>query len=143
MFKKWAQDYYQDEARQLADSDIEKAFHENTNKAYNSVYYCIYQNGEVVESSNPVKVSELEARRLSNNVISGVDNFIGFVDEEKNTLQFYSDEKGFICVDIPIVSEQGSQVGAVSYSEFRNLIETLEQPFIKYIELLRLRFQPW
>ncbi|WP_196141049.1 hypothetical protein [Aliikangiella sp. G2MR2-5] len=142
-FKSWAQYYYGENADKLEKSRIEAVFEEDNNSALSSVFYCTYQNGEEVDSSNPIKINILEAKRLCENVISGTDNFIGFVDEEGTTLQFYSDKKGVISADIPIVAEKGSLVCEISYSEFMVLIDSLEQPFKDYANTLDMNFQPW
>jgi len=81
---------------------------------YDKVFYCAYQTDESVETPSPINPKELPdlLKRITNNK----ENFIGFVDEQETTLQFYINGDNDITVDIPDTKKNGSYTKEIKIS---------------------------
>ena len=109
--------------------------------AYENVFYCTYQNDEYVESSDPVSIEKDRMVELLERVGAVEKNFIGFIDEDGTSLQFYVDAINDICVEIPTPSEKSSYSKQISEAEMQSIVKNLGTPYISYKSSLNLKFQ--
>lgn len=142
-FTEWANDYYEQDAKQISIDQIETAYGKQLNPVYRSVYYCTYQNEENIDSDNAIPVNDSELKRLCANIVSHENNFIGFIDDAQTAIQFYSVDNSFVEIEIPVVEEQGSYVAKLRHEEFNAIVQNLKQPFLQYKRACNLEFKKW
>ena len=111
--------------------------------AYESVFYCTYQNDDCVDFDKTISVDKTEIEALLQRVAAVETNFIGFVDPEGTTIQFYVDAINDIWVEIPFPAEQGSYGKHIDENEFTAIVKSLKSPYIIYKESLNLKFRAW
>ncbi|GHA16244.1 hypothetical protein GCM10008090_27560 [Arenicella chitinivorans] len=111
--------------------------------AHDSVFYCVYQTNECVESSDPIPIENAEINRILGDVVAGASNFIGFVDRHGTTIQFYVDQPGDIWVEIPSPENKGSFGKRISNNDMMLLVKKLEAPYWMYKGTLKLKFTKW
>jgi hypothetical protein len=111
--------------------------------AYESVFYCTYQSEECVESNDPISIDKSSMIELIERVGAMEKNFIGFIDKNGTTIQFYVDAINEIWVEIPTPSEQGSYGKQINASEMLAIVKELKEPYVNYKEKLRLEFRSW
>jgi len=110
---------------------------------YENVFYCTYQNLTCVEASAAQSVSKSEIAVLIERVVAGQENFIGFVDPDGTTIQFFIDGVDDILVEIPSPAEKGSYGKKIDTSQMQSIVESLEFPYLNYIESLNLVLSLW
>lgn len=110
---------------------------------YDAVFYCTYQSGECVPGQSAIGVDPEDMGPLLERVMALEENFIGFVDREDTTIQFFVDAPDRIWMEIPVPEEQGSYGIQMSADETKSLIEMLEAPYMDYRKRLNLPFVPW
>jgi len=103
----------------------------------------------------PVDVTFEEADRISTDEVRGVQgNFIGLIDEQDRTIQFYFEEGipenvddarhlKTVLMDFPQPDKKGSYARKVMIGEVRDLIEQAFQVGADYRQFGRLTFVPW
>lgn len=111
--------------------------------AYENVFYCTYQNEECVESSDPVIIEKRRMIELLERVGAVEKNFIGFIDKDGTTLQFYVDAINDVCMEIPTPFEKGSYSKQISEAQMQSIVKNLETPYISYKSSLNLKFRAW
>jgi len=111
--------------------------------AYDKVFYCTYQNDECVESNNPIQVNKSDMNELVQQVGKIKKNFIGFVDKDGTTLQFYVDITDKIWLEIPVPEEKGSYGIYINQSVMETIIKNLNEPYLNLKDKLKLNFQTW
>lgn len=111
--------------------------------AYEKVFYSIYQMDKEVPSNQAAPIAKGKITTLLNNVSKGEKNFIGFIDNDDVTIQFYVDTLDKIWIEIPFPSEKGSYGKHVSVSEMHQIVSTLSPPYHQYKSKLNLHFEAW
>ena len=109
--------------------------------SFEKVFYCAYQIDDCVETPSPITKVIIED--LLPIIANGEKNFIGFVDSNDTTFQFYVDDVNKILVEIPVTKEKGSYSKHINEEEFYKLISTLKEPFIDYKKNLGLEYVAW
>ena len=71
------------------------------------------------------------------------NNFIGLIDADGTTLQFFVDAINEIWMEIPAPSEKGSYGKQIKEAEMRSIIRNLEAPYLTYKKTLNLNFLAW
>lgn len=110
---------------------------------YEKVFYCIYQSDRNVDSNQPVPISKEEMVETLELVGGCEKNYIGFIDSDNVTLQFYVDEINKIWIEIPVVEDQGSYGKHISEKEMIDIVNTLESSFLIYKSKLNLELRKW
>jgi len=118
-------------------------FFSKTVSSFDTVYYCIYQDDECVEGSNPKKLVRSDVLQIVERVLIGEKNFIGFEDEQSTILQFYVNEIGDVWVEIPAPEKQGAYGKNISNEEMKLIVKDLEEPYSVYKQKLKLEFEAW
>ena len=111
--------------------------------AYENVFYCTYQNQTCVDSSAEMSATEEEVSKLVELVGAGQENFLGFVDSDGTTIQFFADDVDDILVEIPDVEKKGSYGKKINQSEMRSIVKDLAPPYLNYIKSLDLKLKSW
>lgn len=104
------------------------------------VFYCIYQDDEDVTGDNLRKVNLKEAQLLVDRMLQRSENFIGFVDKTKTTMQFYLEADNKVIIDIPDMQKEGSFYKVITGLEMKGIIQNLQEPYGDYITKLNLKF---
>lgn len=108
------------------------------------VFYCIYEDDQCVDASMPIEVELGQLRKLAELVLTSTKgNFIGFIDENDVTLQFYLDRPDRIHVEIPVPSRRGSYAATFDRRRSLEIIEHVSSPLARYERELRLEFESW
>lgn len=107
------------------------------------VFYCIYQNKKAVDHDEPISVMGIEIPELIEEVTSMKENFIGFVDKDETSLQFFIDDLDEIWMEIPIPAEKCSYGTYIDRKSMQEIVQNLKAPFIDYKEKFNLDPQPW
>ncbi len=144
-FFEWANEYFEKKLEGLTYKDIETEFNKASGpyKGCRSLFYCTYQNNESIESCNTIRVNDEEFHRITSNIIGHEKNFIGFVDDENTTLQFYVEPTDKVWIEIPETKENGSYGAYISNNQMQSIFRNLGQPYCNYKNELQLKFQAW
>lgn len=111
--------------------------------AYENVFYCTYQNQTCVDSSAELSLDQSEVAELIELVGAGQENFLGFVDSDGITIQFFADAVDDILVEIPSPDDKGSYGKKIKQSDMESIIGSLKPPYLNYVKRLNLVFTPW
>lgn len=111
--------------------------------SYEKVFYTVYQTQDSVKSSHPARIPKHKVTQLLKDVSLGKKNFIGFVDDDNTTIQFYVDAIGKIWVEIPFPNKQGSYGKHITTDEMHEIVSTLSPPYMLYKTKLNLHFEAW
>lgn len=106
-------------------------------------FYCIHAERPCKETTQEIPVSAAEASALSRRALSAKDDFVGFVDPNETTLQFYVEEADSILVDMPMPQMKGSYATHVNRAQALKLIAGLSPPLARYRSELKLKFAKW
>lgn len=141
----WIKEYFELEPGKIPHKEILNAFTDTSRKniGYGSLYYCTYQNNEILESADAIRVNDTELTRILKNVLDGNKNFVGFIDGSDTTLQFYVEAKDKVWLDIPVTKNNGSYGMYISGDVMLEIVKSLNEPYIKYLDKLNLEFQSW
>lgn len=107
------------------------------------VFYCIYQDDDDVNGDNLRSVNIKEVQLLVDRILQKPENFIGFVDKTKTTIQFFLETDGIVIIDIPDMQKGGSYSKEITPIEMREIINNLQEPYTNYITKLNLQFNPF
>lgn len=110
---------------------------------YKHVFYCIYEDDEEVGGDAPISKTQAEVESLIRRVVNGVDNYIGFVDDEGDTIQVMCEARDHIWIEVPVESEAGSYGKLMVEKDVIGFLLSMNPPFKKYIDILSLSFKPW
>ncbi len=111
--------------------------------SYESVFFCVYATDTCVDQKDAITVESENMRGLLEQVLSGGENFIGFIDSAGTTLQFFVDQPDAVWVEIPVPERKGSFGRYMSNTEVDQLITELKEPYAAYVETLGLAFTKW
>jgi hypothetical protein len=106
-------------------------------------FYCIHAERNCKQTTAQVPVVSGNAATVARRALATKDNFIGFVDAQDTTLQFYTKETDSILVDIPVPDSKGSYSARLSRNQALKLIEGLSPPLSRYRSELKLTFAKW
>lgn len=107
------------------------------------LFYCIHAERPCEETGTAVAMVQGEATAVAKKALSTKDDFIGFVDAEDTTLQFYVEESDSVLVDMPVPAEKGSYAGHLDRAHALKLIARLQPPLARYRAELELAFKKW
>jgi TPR repeat protein len=111
--------------------------------AYDSVFYCLYQNDNCVKSSAATKLTKAKVLALVTKVKEHKKNFIGFIDESHTTLQFYLDDENKVWVEIPSPQKNGAYGKHIDVNKMQKIISDLKPPYSEYKKTLNLKYKAW
>lgn len=106
-------------------------------------FYCIHAEHPCKETAAEVPVASGNAMAVAKRVLSTKDDFLGFVDAEEITLQFYVEEVDSILVDMPVPEKKGSYSAHLDRAQALKLITRLAPPLARYRSKLKLTFAKW
>jgi hypothetical protein len=106
-------------------------------------YSTVFKSDDYIESSKSIRVDKNKIMEILERVASVEKNFIGFIDEDGITLQFYVNSNDEILVEIPVQSELGSYGTQITEQEMKEIVEDLESPYFNYKNKLNLSFLAW
>lgn len=112
-------------------------------QGYKRVFYAIEQIPEVVPADSARDIGAGEIYEVLIDVIAQPKNFIGFIDDDDTTIQFYVESIDKIWVDIPMLSKSGSYGSYISNQEFIDFINEMVPPYSNYVSVLGLKFSAW
>lgn len=110
---------------------------------YSKVFYCIYEDDEEVSAEKPVHLSREAVEKLVQRVVKGKDNYIGFIDNQDDTIQAMCDGQDHIWVEVPVEADMGSYGRMMEATEATDVLMSLRAPFKPYINILGLEFESW
>ena len=105
-------------------------------------FYSCQSTDDEVKSSDPVVLDRDTAIDVAQQVLREPRDFIGFIDEKGNTIQFYYDESGEILVEHPDSSKAGSYGKCILLSDVENVVKSLPEYFSKEC-ISGLKFKAW
>jgi hypothetical protein len=106
-------------------------------------FYCIHAERSCKETKALVAVSARDAKALAQRALATKDDFVGFVDAQDTTLQFYVESADSILVDMPAPTMQGSYATHMTRAQAEKLIARLAPPLSRYRNQLKLVFAKW
>jgi len=106
-------------------------------------FYCIHAERSCAETKALVPVSARDAKALAQRALATKDDFVGFVDAQETTLQFYVEAADSILVDMPVPKLQGSYATHMTRAQAVQLIARLAPPLSRYRARLKLVFAKW
>lgn len=105
-------------------------------------FYACHSKNDHVPASEPVHLDRDTAVSVAMQVLRDPHDFIGFVDEAGETIQFYYDECGEIWMEFPCPSEGGSYGRHISLEEVEAAVRDLPTRFTK-TSIANSRFEKW
>jgi hypothetical protein len=107
------------------------------------LFYCIHAEQSCVDPSVAVSANSERVLTVAGRALSAKDDFVGFIDADETTLQFYVEGTDFILVDMPIPELKGSYSTHLSRAKALQIIGRLSAPFSRYRSELNLEFARW
>lgn len=105
------------------------------------VFHCVYQNDDCVET--PRQTSIADALDLMRAAARAKDNFVGFVDRNGTTLQFYVERPGHFWVEIPAPELKGSYGRDLTSEEAFGVVRKLTGDLEDQKKALGLKLRKW
>lgn len=105
------------------------------------VHYALEQYQEA--QNEPAQLNREQLDRVIVKVPTWPSNFIGFTDSAGTILQFYVLSREAITVEIPSPDDRASYANTITPRKYREIIDNLAEPFVRYKESLGLSLQPW
>jgi hypothetical protein len=106
-------------------------------------FYCIHAEHSCNETAGEVPVKNGNASLLARRALSTKDDFVGFIDAQQTTLQFYVEDADSILVDMPYPKQKGSYATHLNRAQALRLIVRLSPPLARYRTELKLEFAQW
>jgi len=106
-----------------------------------SFYKCQSSEDEI-KSSSPVLFDKDTAISVAMQILREPHDFIGFIDQDENVLQFYYEQTGDIWVEHPSQTDKGSYGKLIHIDEVESLLISLPEQFSKTC-IPDLKFQAW
>ena len=107
------------------------------------LFYCIHAESSCKDTAEEVPVSSQDALAIARRALSTKDDFVGFVDAQQITLQFYVEDTDSILVDMPVPKLKGSYSSHLNRAQALKLIAGLSPPLARYRSELKLKFAKW
>ena len=107
------------------------------------IFYCIHAEGHCKDTAKEIQLSSSDASSLARRALSTKDDFVGFIDGDQTTLQFYVEDADSILVDMPMPQLNGSYATRLSRAQALKLIAGLSSPLSRYRSDLKLKFAKW
>jgi|SRR5450631_347071 hypothetical protein len=106
-------------------------------------FYCSHVEHSCKETAGEVPVKDGNASLLARRALSTKDDFVGFVDAQQTTSQFYVENADSILVDMPFPKQKGSYATHLNRAQALRLIARLSPPLARYRTELKLEFAQW
>jgi len=107
------------------------------------LFYCIHSERPCKETTEEIPVGTGDAAVLARRALSTKDDFVGFTDTHRTTLQFYVEDTDSILVDMPMPQLKGSYAIHVNRAQALKLIAGLSPPLSRYRSSPKLQFAKW
>lgn len=107
------------------------------------LFYCIHAKGSCDDPNDAFAASPREIATVAPKALATKDDFVGFVDLDETTLQFYVEANDVILIDMPVPALKGSYTGHLTRVEALRLIARLSSPLARYRSQLKLKFVRW
>jgi hypothetical protein len=107
------------------------------------LFYCIHAERPCEQTTPEVRASPGDALAVARRALVTTDDFVGFVDSNEITLQFYAQGPDSILVDMPMPGMKGSYATHVSQAQALKIIATISPPLTRYRPELNLKFAKW
>jgi hypothetical protein len=107
------------------------------------MFFCIHAEHNCVDPSAAVTSNRVKALSVAEKALSSEDDFVGFVDADQTTLQFYVDGTDTILVDMPAPERKGSYQIHTNRAKALQIIGRLSPPLSRYRSELNLEFAKW
>ena len=107
------------------------------------LFYCIHSERPCKETTQPISVSRGDALLFARRALLAKDDFVGFIDHQDTTLQFYVEHIDSILVDMPMPELKGSYATRLNRAQALKLIAGLSSPLSRYRSDLKLKFAKW
>jgi hypothetical protein len=107
------------------------------------LFYCVHAEQSCVDPSVAVAANSERILGVAGRALSSKDDFVGFIDADDTTLQFYVEGADFILVDMPMPEQKGSYSTHLSRAKALAIIGGLSAPFARYRSELNLEFAKW
>jgi hypothetical protein len=107
------------------------------------MFYCIHAEHNCVNPSAPIPSNRAMALAVAERAFSSKNGFVGFVDADEITLQFYVDGTDSVWVDMPVAEQKGSYGIHTNRAGALQIIGRLSPPLSGYRSELNLVFAKW
>ena len=94
-------------------------------------FYCCYSTDDWIDAPDARVIDGDSALAIAQRVLREPMDFIGFVDENGVTLQFFIEDSGLVWIEVPIPEDEGSYGKTVTLREANSVIESLPSAFGK------------
>ena len=106
------------------------------------IFFENYADELIVETDFPLEGSLEQAIDIFHNMPDYDGSFIGFVNNDGNTVQISKYDRFLFLVEIPVYELNGAYTKLFNYHQVKNLIEFLYQGFDPY-DIPDLKFEPY
>ena len=106
-------------------------------------FYCIHAEHNCKETAGLVPVRNGNASLVARRALSTKEDFVGFVDAQDVTLQFFVEDVDSILVDMPFPNQKGSYATHLNRTQALQLNSRLSPPLAHYRTDLKLEFAKW
>lgn len=106
------------------------------------IFFENYADNLLVETNFPLEGSLEQAVDIFHNLPDYDGSFIGFVNEDGNTVQISKYDRFLFLVEIPVEDQDASYYKLFNYYQIKNLIEHLFNGFDPY-DIPDLKFEPF
>ena len=106
------------------------------------IFFENYADNLVVETDFPLEGSVEQAIEIFHSLPDYDGSFIGFVNNDGNTVQISKFDRFLFLVEIPVYEQNGAYTKLFHYQQVRNLIDYLYQGFDPY-DIPDLKFEPY
>jgi hypothetical protein len=107
------------------------------------LFYCIHAEGTCMDPSAPVRLDATKALAIARKALAAKDDYVGFVDADETTLQFYVESPDSVLIDMPVPEKKGSFGVRTSRAEALKIVGRLSPPLSRYRSELKMEFAKW
>jgi hypothetical protein len=107
------------------------------------LFYCVHAEERCMDSSAPVRLDATKALATARKALTAKDDYVGFVDADETTLQFYMEGPDSVLIDMPVPEKKGSYGVRTSRAEALRIIGRLSPPLSRYRSELKMEFAKW